>query len=69
MNMFARFDEVPGMTLQYIKETKSYGRTHRQLENSISSKTFCGGGDGSGEYHKFKPLSILVVLAAVHSRQ
>ena len=28
MNMFARFDENPVMTLQDIKETKRYGRTH-----------------------------------------
>ena len=27
MNMFARFDESPAMTLQDIKETKRYGRT------------------------------------------
>ena len=26
--MFARFDENPAMTLQDIKETKRYGRTH-----------------------------------------
>ena len=39
MNMFARFDENPAMTLQDIKETKRYGRTDartdRQHENSI----------------------------------
>ena len=29
MNMFARFDENPAMTLRVIKETKRYGRTHR----------------------------------------
>ena len=38
-NMFARFDENPAMTLQDIKETKCYGRTHGrthgQRENSI----------------------------------
>ena len=38
MKMFARFDENPAMTLQDIKETKRYGRTHRrrhgQRENS-----------------------------------
>ena len=28
MNMFARFDENPAMTLQDIKETKRYGPTH-----------------------------------------
>ena len=43
MNMFARFDENPAMTLQDIKETKRYGRTDArtdgrtdgQRENSI----------------------------------
>ena len=40
MNMFERFDENPAMTLQDIKETKHYGRTHTrtngQRENSIT---------------------------------
>ena len=27
MNMFARFDENPAVTLRVIKETKRYGRT------------------------------------------
>ena len=39
MNMFARFDENPAMTLQVIKKTKCYGwtdaQTHGQRENSI----------------------------------
>ena len=35
MNMFARFDENPAMTLQDIKETKHYIRTQGQRENSI----------------------------------
>ena len=47
MNMFARFDEIPVMTLQDIKETKCYGRTdartHRQCENSIPTTKFAGG--------------------------
>ena len=48
MNMFARFDENPAMTLEDIKETKRYGqthrRTHRQRENSIpSTNKVCGG--------------------------
>ena len=60
MNMFARFDENPAMTLQDIKETKRYGwtdtrthahtdaRTHRQRENSIpTTNKVCGG------YNKF----------------
>ena len=37
MNMFARFDENPAMTLQDIKETKHYGRTdvrtHARTDN------------------------------------
>ena len=39
MNMFARFDENPAMTLQVIKKKTRYGRTHGrthgQRENSI----------------------------------
>ena len=30
--MFARFDEIPAMTLQDIKETKRYGRTHARTD-------------------------------------
>ena len=42
--MFAKFDEIPAMTLQAIKETKCYGRTDRQRENSIpSTNKVCGG--------------------------
>ena len=53
MNMFARFDEDPAMTLQDIKETKRFGRTdrrtdartHGQRENSIpTTNKICGGG-------------------------
>ena len=56
MNMFARFDENPVMTLRVIKETKRYGRmhgrtdartdarTHGQRENSIPpTNKVCGG--------------------------
>ena len=32
MNMFARFDENPAMTLRVIKETKRYGRTDRRTD-------------------------------------
>ena len=31
--MFARFDENQAMTLQVIKETKRYGRTHARTDN------------------------------------
>ena len=47
MNMFARFDENPAMTLQDIKETKRYGWTDGwtdgQRENSIpTTNKVCG---------------------------
>ena len=32
MNMFARFDENPSMTLQDIKKTKRYGQTHGRTD-------------------------------------
>ena len=44
MNMFARFDENPAMTLQDIKETKRYERTDGQRENSIpTTNKVCRG--------------------------
>ena len=48
MNMFARFDKNPAMTLQDIKKTKRYGRTHGrtdgQRESSIpTTNKVCGG--------------------------
>ena len=52
MNMFARFDENPAITLLDIKETKRYRRTHArthartdgQRENSIpTTSKVCGG--------------------------
>ena len=51
MNMFARFDENPAMTLQDIKETKRYGPTDAwtdgQCENSIpTTNKVCRGGGG-----------------------
>ena len=33
MNMFARLDEYPAMTLRVIKETKHYGRTDARTDN------------------------------------
>ena len=32
MNMFARFDKNPAITLQDIKETKRYGRTDTRTD-------------------------------------
>ena len=53
MNMFARFNENPAMTLQDIKETKRYGRTdarthgrtdRQRKKNSIPpTNKVCGG--------------------------
>ena len=37
MNMFARFDENPAMTLQNIKETKCYGRTHTRTHTRMDN--------------------------------
>ena len=63
MNMFARLDENPAMTLEDIKETKRYGRTdgrtHGQCENSIpTTNKVCGGykncsGDINKENHSY----------------
>ena len=39
MNMFARFDENPAMTLRVIKETKRYGRTDGQTDGRTDGRT------------------------------
>ena len=51
MNVFAKFDEIPSMTLQDIKETKRYGHTFvRSFVRTDNVKTVypptntvCGG--------------------------
>ena len=53
MNIFARFDENPAMTLRVIKETKRYRRTDAftdgQRENSIPpTNKVCGGYKNAG---------------------
>ena len=47
MNMFARFDENPAMTLHVIKKTKRYGRTDARTDNVKTvyptTNKVCGG--------------------------
>ena len=43
MNMFARFDENPAMTLQDSKETKRYGRTDNVKTVYLPQTKFAGG--------------------------
>ena len=46
MNKYARFDEIPSMTLKDIKETKRYRRTDGQRESSTPTHkhSLWGGG-------------------------
>ena len=39
MNMFARFDENPAMTLRVIKETKRYGLTDGRTDARTDART------------------------------
>ena len=39
MNMFARFDENPAMTLRVINETKRYGRTDGRTDGHTDGRT------------------------------
>ena len=55
MNMFARFDEIPPMTLQDIKERKRYGMTDA-MTDSIKTvyppQTKYVGGEGKWGYNQ-----------------
>ena len=46
MNMFARFDENPAMTLRVIKETKRYGQTDGRTDAWTDGRT-----DGQTDGH------------------
>ena len=39
MNEYARFDEIPSMTLKDIKETKRYGRTDVRTDGRTDGRT------------------------------
>ena len=39
MNVFAKFDEIPSMTLQDIKVTKCYGHTFVRLSVRLFGRT------------------------------
>ena len=45
MNVFAKFVEIPSMTLQDIKETKRYGHTfvRSDIVKTVYPPTVCGG--------------------------
>ena len=47
MNVFAKFDEIPSMILEVIKETKHYGQTVFRTDNVKTvyppTNTVCGG--------------------------
>ena len=59
MNEYARFDEIPSMTLKDIKVTKRYGQMDGQMDGRtdnvktvyLPTNTVCGG------YNKFSKLS------------
>ena len=51
MNMFARFDENPAMTLQDIKETKRYRRTDTRTDARTDARTD-GQRENSIPHHK-----------------
>ena len=55
MNEYARFDEIPSMTLKDIKETKCYGRMDGRTDNVKTvyppTNTVCGGYNKSYSKH------------------
>ena len=51
MNAFAKFDEIPSMILQDIKETKRYG--HKNVSDTWYTQFVGGGGGGGGGIIKF----------------
>ena len=70
MNMFARFDENPAMTLRVIKETKRYGRTDARTdghENSIPPTNKVCGGYNKGTDKQY--VAVLLLHNTTHHYQ
>ena len=62
INMFARCDENPAMTLQDIKKTKRYGRTHTRTDNVKTvypPQTKFAGGINMNKPMRYKYLSYM----------
>ena len=67
MNVFAKFDEIPSMTLQDIKERKRYGHTlvrsfvcsFGQRENSIPSHKHSLRGGIKTQFNKSQHLGFV----------
>ena len=60
MNKYARFDEIPSMTLKEIKESKRYGRMDNLKTVYPPTNTVCGGGGGVNNYARFHTETTLV---------
>ena len=60
MNVIAKFDQIPSMTLQDIKETKRFGHTFVRTDNVKTvyppTNTVCGGYNNTcvSAYMNFK---------------
>ena len=48
MNVYARFDEIPSITLKDINKTKHYGRTDSVKTVYPLTKSLRAGGGGEG---------------------
>ena len=60
MTVFAKFDEIPSMILQDIKETKRYGHTvvcsfgRSDNVKTVYPPTKFAGGGGGGGYNNYE---------------
>ena len=54
MKVFAKFDEIPSMILEVIKETKRYGHTFGRTDNVKTvyppTNTVCGGYNNANRF-------------------
>ena len=68
MKVFAKFDEIPSMNLQDIKETKRYGhtfvRSFVRMDNVKTvyppTNTVCGGYNNF--FFNFSPIDLHIIL-------
>ena len=69
--MYARFDEIPSITLKDIKKIKCYGRTDGWTDNVKTvyppTNTICGGGGGYNDFFSsFNIFAHIFIMYVTH---
>ena len=67
MNVFAKFDKIPSMTLKDIKETKRYGHTFGRSFGRTDVKTVYPPANCGGDINQSKEASKTLEILGIET--